>query len=346
MPRIPVSLVLGLAACGQDIAVTKDAVCDGQLQTAEDTVDAPFDADEDGYVDGTNSDCVAAYSAERLDCDDRNPDVHPDGTEVECDGLDNDCDAATLDAPDADGDGETACLDCDDTNPLVYPGNAEVSCNTLDDDCDSTTVDGPDNDFDGYTACIDCDEFNPDINPGAAEIGCNGIDDDCNEITVDAEDADADGDDSCDDCDDHDPTRYWGNEEVCDDSIDNDCDGSTDEDCSVDYSGTWTLDQTIRYSCAFGLVNINFSEVFIEDLNPTIRVSSTGTGSQPGTMQGSFTSATDFAADRTLSGSCDEIYEITGTFTSETSFSATFAASFVGSCFDCTAQSWTIEGTR
>lgn len=346
MRPLSVAPLLLLLACAQDIGITKDAVCDGQLQSAEDTVDAPFDADGDGYFDGTNGDCVRVYAAERLDCDDRNPGVNPSATEVQCDELDNDCDAATEDAPDGDGDGESACVDCDDTNPLVYPGNVEVACNTLDDDCDATTYDGPDNDGDGYTQCIDCDEHNPSIHPGAPEVVCNGIDDDCNEATPDAEDFDGDGESVCDDCDDHDATRYWGNEEICDDTIDNDCDGSADEDCSVDYSGTWDLASTVRYSCAFGLVNINFDSVFVEDHNPTIRVTSTGTGSQPGTMEGAWTGASTFEADRTLTGSCDEVYEVSGTFTSDTTFSATFTASFIGSCFDCTNQTFSLSGSR
>lgn len=345
--RLPLpSLLLVVAGCGVDVGVTKSSICDGQAQPSEDTVDAPYDVDQDGYFDGSNADCVAAYAADRLDCDDRDPAVHPGAVEVGCDGVDNDCDAATPDAVDGDGDGIDACLDCDDADDRVRPGNAEVACNQLDDDCDEATPDGADDDLDLYTECFDCDDLNPAVNPGTAEVLCNLVDDDCNAATPDEVDADADGASSCTDCDDFDAQRFPSNEEVCDDGIDNNCADGIDEDCVVDYTGTWTLDQTIRYSCAFSLVSINFSSVFVQDTNPTITVVSGGSGSQPGTMTGSFTGAADFTASRTISGSCDEVYTFDGSFTSDTTFEGTFTADFIGACFDCSRQSWTVSGTR
>jgi hypothetical protein len=78
--------------------------------TAEKPVDtgtppAP-DADEDGYPDAT-------------DCDDDDPAVHPDTAEVPYDGIDNDCDPATVD-DDLDGDGYLAAADCDDDDALRW----------------------------------------------------------------------------------------------------------------------------------------------------------------------------------------------------------------------------------
>jgi hypothetical protein len=86
------------------------------------------------------------YSAFGGDCDDDDPEVHPDADEV-CDGTDNDCDGEidvdAIDAPtwhaDEDGDGygdplngPTQCDqppghvanndDCDDASDLIYPG--------------------------------------------------------------------------------------------------------------------------------------------------------------------------------------------------------------------------------
>ncbi len=105
--------------------------------------------DEDG--DGFTND---------VDCDDTNPDVNPDASEV-CDDIDNNCDGRNNENQtflswwvDADGDGF---------------GGGPV---------DSTIVDcrRPD----GYVQNNDdCDDINPNINPDADEIPNNGIDEDC-----------------------------------------------------------------------------------------------------------------------------------------------------------------------
>ena len=83
---------------------------------------APFDLDEDGFFDGANPDCVDAWDAAQLDCNDANPDVHPGATEV-CNGVDDDCDnevdeeecdSAPLgdDDDSGPGSGETAQCNC------------------------------------------------------------------------------------------------------------------------------------------------------------------------------------------------------------------------------------------
>jgi hypothetical protein len=156
---LPLSLLLSCS--GMDFSSKPiEAVCDGVQQANEESVDAPFDLDGDGYFDGVNPDCLETYTRVRVDCDDTNPDVHPSVDEV-CDGIDNDCDrmideAEAIDAvrwaPDADGDGygdwAAAVLscepvdgmipndgDCDDTNDAIHPGAEEI-CDEVDDDCD------------------------------------------------------------------------------------------------------------------------------------------------------------------------------------------------------------------
>jgi hypothetical protein len=67
--------------------------------------------------------------------------VSPGEPEI-CDGLDNDCDEATDEDYDADGDGHApigACDagdDCDDANAEVFPGASELCNDDLDNDCD------------------------------------------------------------------------------------------------------------------------------------------------------------------------------------------------------------------
>ncbi|HND33181.1 MAG TPA: MopE-related protein, partial [Myxococcota bacterium] len=128
------ALFLFLVACGQDIKITASSKCNGLLEEGEESVDSPFDLDGDGYFDGNNADCVEAYV--QVDCDDSNEGINPSVTEQSCSGIDEDCDPATLDAPDADGDGVDACLDCADRDASVAPGNAELACDSLDNDCD------------------------------------------------------------------------------------------------------------------------------------------------------------------------------------------------------------------
>jgi hypothetical protein len=334
-----------LAGCGSDIGVTQTAKCNGQLEAAEgDRVDGPFDMDEDGFFTGDNAGCVATYPADRLDCDDQDAEVSPNGIEVVCNGLDDDCNDDTIDDSDDDDDGYWACSnDCDDQNPDVHPNAPETECDLIDNDCDAATPDGLDQDADGYTECEDCADLAPGINPGTYETVCNDIDDDCDATTADALDGDGDGVSQCDDdCDDSDPTRFPGNEEQCENGIDDDCDGKIDNGC--DYGGTWELDTSVSYSCAWGLVSFNFDQLVVTDLNPTIKFA--GGGTQPGTMVGSVTATGEFDADNQLAGSCTETYAIEGQFTSYNTFDATFTATFAGSCFDCAKQTYTFTGTR
>ncbi|MCB9688258.1 MAG: putative metal-binding motif-containing protein [Alphaproteobacteria bacterium] len=121
------------------------------------------DADGDGYGGealGRACELGPGEVADPLDCDDADPDVHPDAEET-CDGRDEDCDGAPdeglptkLWLQDLDGDGYggryegvLACTspgegwvreggDCDDEDPDRSPGAVEVCNDHLDDDCD------------------------------------------------------------------------------------------------------------------------------------------------------------------------------------------------------------------
>src|SRR5574341_1185363 len=75
------------------------------------------------------------------DCDDTDPDVNPDASEI-CNGVDDDCSGRADEPFDDDRDGYTtggggdvAERDCNDRDPAVHPGAPE-RCNGADDDCD------------------------------------------------------------------------------------------------------------------------------------------------------------------------------------------------------------------
>jgi hypothetical protein len=134
------SALLLVAACGNDVALTQDAKCDGQAQPGEDPVDSPFDQDGDGFFDANNPACAATYPPGRLDCADGDAEVNPEIAEVTCNGKDDDCSDLTTDNVDVDGDGASACLevDCADDDAAVNPSAEEVCGNGLDDDCDGS----------------------------------------------------------------------------------------------------------------------------------------------------------------------------------------------------------------
>ncbi len=102
------------------------------------------DPDDDDLTEGDDDDSTAdpdadgdGWTVAAGDCDDADPDVHPDADEV-CDGVDTDCDGAPGEGEiDGDGDGSMVCDgDCDDGDPEVYPGAEDPSCDGGDSDCD------------------------------------------------------------------------------------------------------------------------------------------------------------------------------------------------------------------
>jgi hypothetical protein len=151
----------------------------------------PGDLDRDGWTEADG------------DCDDYDPDIHPEASEIAYNRVDDDCDPDTPD-DDLDRDGFGWRDDCDDQNAAVHPGAEEI-CNGLDDDCDGV-VDGAaaldattwylDQDGDGHgdpdsavDGCSpgpewteldgDCDDGDARVNPSATEICGDGLDNDC-----------------------------------------------------------------------------------------------------------------------------------------------------------------------
>ena len=191
------------------------------------------DADEDGF--GNLADSIlacsppAGYVVDSTDCDDTNPQIHPNVTET-CNGIDDNCNSAIDEGVknryyrDADGDGVGtasnfmwACSppagyvniagDCNDDDAQIFPGNIEI-CDGKDNDCNGIIDEGVlntyyrDADGDGYGNPIDT------VYACNRPAGYVDNDEDCNDASDQA---------------------HPGGVEICD-SLDNDCDGTIDVD--------------------------------------------------------------------------------------------------------------------
>jgi|GEM_PF-3464325 len=198
-------------------------------------ISSSIDLDNDGFDTTT-------------DCDDENPFVNPNQDEEPYNGIDDDCDIATLD-DDLDEDGFLLVDDCDDENPFVNPNQVEEPYNGIDDDCDIATLDD-DLDQDGFLLVDDCDDENPFVNPYQDEEPYNGIDDDCDIATLD-DDLDEDGFLLVDDCDDDNPFVNPNQDEEPYNGIDDDCNALTLDD-DLDQDGFLLVDD-----CEDSNANIN-----------------------------------------------------------------------------------------
>jgi len=229
-PADPFKIVPGACGCGN---VEEDVDFDGLA----DCIDPCIDADGDGYgIDGGGGFCLGT------DCNDSNAAINPGASELDCDGLDNDCDAGTPDLVDLDNDTYTCDVDCNDAIAAINPGATEVGCDAIDNDCNVGTPDILDGDSDGFACDVDCNDLIPFINPGETEIGCDSIDNDCNAGTPDVFDADSDTYACNVDCDDGNAGVNPGATELACDGIDNDCNAGTSDIVDGDSDG---------YTCTF-----------------------------------------------------------------------------------------------
>lgn len=226
-----------------------DEDCDGAVDEGH-VVRAWFaDQDGDGWGDPATSVQTCApeqgWTAREGDCDDADPEVHPDAQEA-CNGIDDDCDELVDDddpdleppawSEDADGDGwgdalgvlVRACAppeghgppeDCDDGHEGAHPGALE-HCDGVDEDCNGATDDAA---VDAPTWHHDCDEDGYG-DPTSSVVRCtdHALPGECPLVGPAPLPAA--------DCDDADPQIRPGVLDVCN-NVDDDCDLMLDEDC-------------------------------------------------------------------------------------------------------------------
>jgi len=165
-----------------------DDNCDGVIDPDELCLSPVVtDLDQDGYT------------VEDGDCQDENPDVHPNAIEL-CDFIDNDCNGQI-----DDGLREVRYLDTDGDG--YGQNNIVMTCQF--DDPVFVTISG------------DCNDGDETINPDAVEICGDGIDQDCDGEDLVCPDSDPDIDVDCESTD------------ICGDGIDNDCNGLVDDSCGL-----------------------------------------------------------------------------------------------------------------
>ena len=235
----------GKEICGNG----SDDDCDGATDSgtgATGCANFYADSDGDGWGAGTGT-CLCAAAdvfttAKNGDCNDGDQNIHPDGSEVCGNSIDDDCNGQTDEAGgkgctnfyvDLDGDGwggaTPTCLcaasgewsvssggDCNDGNGDIHPSASE-SCNGVDDNCDGSTDEAGANGCSTWFVDGDGDGYGSD---GSAKCLCAGA--------VGLSQAGSD-------CNDNSAKAFPGGKEICD-GIDNDCDGATDlnaSDCTV-----------------------------------------------------------------------------------------------------------------
>jgi hypothetical protein len=137
------------------------------------------DGDGDGHGDPLGAptpSCTGAplgFAPTSDDCDDEDAAINPSVAEQECNGVDEDCDVATRDVPDRDGDTFTPCTDCQDLNTVLQCGDCEDIDSNINPFIAETCQDGIDQ---------NCDGLDPDC---ATPPACDQPDNDCEEVQCD-----------------------------------------------------------------------------------------------------------------------------------------------------------------
>ena len=189
----------------------------------EEAPDEPFpDEDADGY-------------STLLDCNDNDPQIHPNVDDTCGDNIDQDCDGEDAVCPPA---------ETEEAPPEEPSGDTGETAATPE-------VDSPEDvDLDGYSTVADCNDEDRAVHPGAEEVCGDSVDQNCNgtDLVCPVEpppeepepedppvedpppdtviDRDFDGYDVLTDCDDSDAYVHPFAVEICGDGVDQDCSGA------------------------------------------------------------------------------------------------------------------------
>ena len=213
---------------------------DASVGDDDDVVGDDDDILGDDDDDATTTDADGDGFGPDEDCNDNNPAINPQATDIVGDGIDQNCD--DIDGTDQDGDGFASVAsggdDCNDADPDTYAAAVDSVGDGIDNNCDG--VDGEDGDEDGFASSgsggTDCDDNDPNINPDSEDSVGDGVDNNCD--LLDGVDADGDGyadlASGGEDCDDGNAAANPAALEVFYDGLDQDCDGACDYDADGD----------------------------------------------------------------------------------------------------------------
>ena len=128
--------------------------------------------------------------------------------------------------------------------------------------------------------------------------------------------------------------------------VDAAADGAIDATAAT-LAGTYTLDSTIAYTCASGLVDVAVTKFTFAPAGMMISATSDDPGApqQPCAMLGPTPAGAVFDVTCTLPGVCNETYRLTGSIVDSKHWTGTFTATFSGTCLDCTLQTSARMGT-
>jgi len=139
-----------------EICDNADNNCDGQVDEGLALETYYTDNDNDGFGAGEGfQDCNQPLQAVSIggDCDDDNPDINPNATDIPNNDIDEDCDGVIA-IIDLDNDGFNSDEDCDDSNPNINPDALEISGNGVDEDCDGLDGGSAVHQLEGLTVTI------------------------------------------------------------------------------------------------------------------------------------------------------------------------------------------------